>query len=86
MSAQSTTNGIVWALNTHNNNTPNGSGTSGPAILFAYDASNLTTLYSSPTSGTGAAVNAIKCVVPTIANGKVYVAGNGGVTAFGLLP
>jgi hypothetical protein len=86
VSSQSATNGIVWALNTHNNNTPNGSGTSGPAVLFAYDASTLAKLYSSPTSGAGAAVNAIKFVVPTIANGKVYVAGNGGVTAFGLLP
>src|SRR5262249_12917033 len=80
------TNGIVWALNTTNNNSPNGSGSSGPAQLFAYDAATLNKLYSSPTSGAGAAVNAVKFVVPTIANGKVYVAGAGGVSVFGRLP
>jgi chitodextrinase len=80
------TNGIVWALNTNKNDTPNGFGTSGPAVLFAYDAATLAKLYSSPTSGAGAAVNAIKFVVPTIANGRVYVAGNGAITVFGLLP
>jgi chitodextrinase len=81
------TNGIVWALNTNNNNTPNGSNVNGPAVLFAYDAATFKKLYSSPASaGAGAAVNAIKFVVPTIANGKVYVAGQGGVSVFGLLP
>lgn len=86
VSAQGANNGIIWAVNTNNNNTANGSGTSGPAVLFAYDASSLAKLYSSPSSGADAAVSAIKFVVPTVANGKVYVAGNGGVTVFGLLP
>ena len=88
VSAQGTTNGILWALNTTTNNTPNGSGTSAPAVLFAYDATTLTKLFSSSASagGANAGPSAIKFVVPTIANGKVYVAGQGGVTVFGLLP
>lgn len=86
ISAQGTSNGIVWALNTTNNNSNNGSGTAGPAVLFAYDATSLAKLYNSPSSGSGAAATAVKFTVPTVANGKVYVAGEGQLTVFGLLP
>jgi hypothetical protein len=86
ISAQGAANGIVWALNTYNNNSLNGSQTVGPAILFAYDAVTLNRLFSSPASGTGAAANAVKFTVPTVANGKVYVGGEGAITVFGLLP
>src|SRR5216684_4660169 len=44
VSSNGATNGIVWALDTTNNGT-NGSA-SGPAILFAYDATTLDKLYS----------------------------------------
>jgi len=82
ISAQSaTTNGIVWVVNTTNNNSLNGSQVPGPAVLFAYDATSLNKLFSGPTVDT-----AVKFVVPTIANGKVYVPAEGSVTVFGLLP
>jgi hypothetical protein len=87
ISAQANANGIVWILNTTNNNSLNGSQTPGPAILFAYDAATLNKLFGSPsTSGPGAAANAVKFAVPTVANGKVYVGGEGAITVFGLLP
>src|SRR5437899_790336 len=84
ISSNGATNGIVWVLDTSNNGTPNGSGSSRPAILFAYDATNLDKLYSSPTSGAGAAGNAVKFTVPTVANGKVYVGTQTELSVFGL--
>jgi chitodextrinase len=86
VSAQGSTNGIVWVLNTTNNNSLNGSQVPGPAQLFAYDATSLNKLFSSATSGAGAAATAVKFTLPTVANGKVYVGGEGAVTVFGLLP
>src|SRR5712691_11612406 len=84
ISSNGATNGIVWALDTNNNGTPNGSGSTGPAILFAYDATNLNKLFSSPTSGAGSAGNAVKFTVPTVANGKVYVGTQTELSVFGL--
>jgi len=83
ISSTDATNGIVWALNTANNGT-NGS-SPGPAILFAYDATSLNKLFSSPASGAGAAGNAVKFTVPTVANGKVYVGTQNELSVFGLL-
>ncbi|HET7764445.1 MAG TPA: pyrrolo-quinoline quinone [Burkholderiales bacterium] len=85
VSSNGTTNGIVWALDATNNGT-NSSATSAPAILYAYDAISLTKLFSSPASGTKAAGNAVKFVVPTVANGKVYVGTQTELSVFGLLP
>src|SRR5216684_8386920 len=84
ISSNGAANGIVWVVNTSNNGTGT-SGGNGPAILFAYDATNLSKLYSSPTSGPGAAGNAVKFVVPTVANGKVYVGTQTELSVFGLL-
>src|SRR6266478_9458826 len=84
ISSNGATNGIVWALDTSNNGTPNGSGSSAPAILFAYDATSLNKLYSSPASGAGAAGDAVKFTVPTVANGKVYVGTQTELSVFGL--
>jgi len=82
VSAQgSSTNGIIWALNTNNNNSLNGSQSPGPAVLFAYDAVTLSKLFSASASAT-----AVKFTLPTVANGKVYVGGQGAITVFGLLP
>ena len=77
VSANGNANGIVWAAE-------NGS----TAVLHAYDAANLgTELYNSNQAansrdhfGTGN-----KFIVPTIANGKVYVGTTNGVGVFGLL-
>ncbi len=78
VSANGTTNGIVWAINSHNYCTPQ-SGGCGPAQVYAYSASALgTQLWSSKSSITSdAAGNAVKFTVPTIANGKVYVGTRG---------
>ena len=81
VSAQASANGIIWALNTTNNNSLNGSQSPGPAVLFAYDATTLNQLFSGNASAT-----AVKFTLPTVANGKVYVGGQGAITVFGLLP
>jgi hypothetical protein len=81
VSANGTNNGVVWILDL------SGWATNGPAILDAYDATNVgTLLFSSPAGGTGAAGPAVKWSVPTVANGKVYVGGQYTLTVFGLLP
>ncbi len=77
ISANGTSNGIVWAAQ-------NGS----PAVLHAYDASNLHELYNSSQAsggrdqfGTGN-----KFITPTVVNGKVFVGTTNSVGVFGLLP
>lgn len=81
ISSNGLSNGIVWALDT------SGYATSAPAILRAYDATNLATkLYSSPAGVADpmAAGLAVKFAVPTVANGKVYVGTQGELSVFGL--
>jgi hypothetical protein len=78
VSANGTSNGIVWA---HQNTSP--------AVLHAYDASNLAhELYNSSQAAGGrdqfGAGN--KFITPMIADGKVFVATQVGVAVFGLLP
>jgi hypothetical protein len=76
ISALGSTNGIVWAVNSGS-----------PAVLYAFNATNMSELYNSTqagsrdTFGTG-----IHFTTPTIANGKVYVGTTTGVGVFGLLP
>jgi hypothetical protein len=85
VSSTGTTNGIVWAIDSSAYGTPCCS--NGPAILHAYDASNLATeLWNSTQSSSNAAGNAVKFTVPTIANGKVYVGTRSKIDVFGLLP
>jgi hypothetical protein len=77
VSANGTTNAIVWA---HENTSP--------AVLHAYDAANLAhELYNSNQAagnrdhfGTGN-----KYITPTVADGKVFVGTTAGVAVFGLL-
>jgi hypothetical protein len=82
ISANANTNGIVWTLD-------NGAfAAHGPAILRAYDASNVShELYDSTRAGfRDMGGPAVRFTVPTVVNGKVYVGGSGAVTVYGLLP
>jgi hypothetical protein len=81
ISSNGTTNGIVWAIQT-DNYLSNGS-----EILRAYDATDVSnSLYSSSqNSSRDVAPTSTKFVVPTIANGKVYVTGANRVSVYGLL-
>jgi len=77
VSASATTNGVVWALDTHGYCTTESS-SCGPAVLHAYDATKLgTELWNSGMVSTDTAGNAVKFSVPTIANGRVYVGTRG---------
>jgi outer membrane protein assembly factor BamB len=77
ISSQGTSNGIVWA-------TERGAG---PAVLHAYDATNLgTELWNSANSSVDQAGQAVKFTVPTVANGKVYVGTVGEISVYGLAP
>jgi hypothetical protein len=58
-----------------------------PVALMAYDASNLTNqLFSAPAGTWTHAVNSNANIVPTVANGKVYIGSNKQLQIFGLLP
>ncbi|HYM43353.1 MAG TPA: hypothetical protein VET46_11370, partial [Steroidobacteraceae bacterium] len=76
VSANGSTNGIVWA---HEN--------TNPAVLHAYDAGNLANeLYNSRQAGGRDAFGAgNKFITPTVADGKVFVGVTNGVAVFGLL-
>ena len=77
ISANGATNGIVWAAQNSN-----------PAVLYAYNAGDLSPLYNSNQASGGrdqfGAGN--KFITPMIANGKVYVGTTNGVGVFGILP
>jgi outer membrane protein assembly factor BamB len=77
VSANGTTNGIVWAVEN-----------SSPAVLHAYDATTLQELYNSGQAANGRDQfgNGNKFMTPMIVNGKVYVGTPSGVAVFGLLP
>ncbi len=87
ISASPSGGGIVWVLDNNASGTDNGAGGMGPAILRAYNASNLgTTLYSSNKLSADTCGNATKYTLPLVANGHVYVAGAGTLTVYGLTP
>jgi hypothetical protein len=85
ISANGTSNAILWALDSEafSNNGPGG-----PAVLYAYDANNLSAgfLYTSTQNSSDSPGGAIKFAVPTEANGKVYVGAEGQLSVYGLLP
>jgi outer membrane protein assembly factor BamB len=81
VSSNGASNAIVWAIESDNY----GGGT---AVLRAYDATNLATeLYNSQQnpSRDGAGF-AVKFVVPSIADGHVFVGAENQVSVYGLLP
>ena len=84
VSANGTSNGILWVTQR------NGEGA--PGVLFAFDptaSSNgtLKELYDSAQAGSRDTLDVeAKFTVPLVANGKVFVAGETRLTAFGLLP
>jgi Immunoglobulin domain len=77
--SNSTTNGIVWAVE---------NGTNLPAVLHAYDATNLATeFYNSNQAANGRDhFSGNKFITPLVVNGKVYVGTPSSVAVFGLLP
>jgi hypothetical protein len=77
VSSNGAAGGIVWAAEN-----------TGPAVLHAYDATNLANeLYNSNQAANGRDHfgNGNKFITPTIAHGKVYVGTTNGVGVFGLL-
>jgi len=86
ISSQGSTQGIVWAIDSSQYGIPENAG--GPAVLHAYDATNLATeLWSSSQAPNlrDQAGPAVKFTVPTVANGKVYVGTRNTVEVYGLL-
>lgn len=80
ISSNGTADGIVWEIES----TAQTSG--GPAILHAYDATNVATeLYNSSQAGTrDTAGPAVKFVVPTVTDGKVFVGTGNQLDVYGI--
>jgi hypothetical protein len=76
VSANGTTNGIVWAIENSG------------AVLYAYDATDLTKeLYNSNQAANNRDhFSGNKFIMPMVVNGKVYVGTQTSVAVFGLLP
>jgi len=71
--------GIVWAIETYDQETGGN-----PAILYAFNALNMTELYDSTQCGSLDTPGlAVKFTVPSVANGKVYIGTQGEMDVFG---
>jgi hypothetical protein len=79
ISANGTQGGIVWALQS------DAFQTNGPAVLRAYDASNVSTaLFDSSRRAADNPGPAVKFTVPTVVNGRVYVGTQTRLSVYGL--
>ncbi len=87
VSADGTTNGIVWAIDA--TNFSSSQPVTGQAVLHAFDATNLNNeLYNSKMAANSRdqAGIGVKFSVPTIANGKVYIGTQTELDVYGPLP
>ena len=80
ISANGTSNGIVWAIQP----------TNGHGVLYAFNASSLSTMLYASNQATGNRDQTAQILgnfhTPTVANGKVYLGTGSTVAVFGLLP
>ena len=77
VTSEGSNNGILWALPQSN-----------PATFYAFDASDLNTVfYTSNQARERDKLGSVpKFVAPTVANGKVYIGGTSTLSVYGLLP
>ena len=88
VSASGATNGIIWAIDATQYGPPHQT-TAGPAVLHAFDATNLANEFYNSTMAANnrdVAGNAVKFAVPTIANGKVYIGTQTELDVYGPIP
>ncbi|MCU1234225.1 MAG: hypothetical protein JWP63_2192, partial [Candidatus Solibacter sp.] len=83
ISANGPRNGIVWLIETKAWN-----GADKPAVLHAYDAANVARelWHSEQNSDRDRAGRTLRFTIPTVVNGRVYVAAKRKVDVYGLLP
>jgi hypothetical protein len=83
ISANGTSNGIVWLIQTKTWN-----GADRPAVLRAYDAANVAReLYNSEQNSDRDRVGlTLRFTIPTVVDGRVYVDAKHRVDVYGLLP
>jgi hypothetical protein len=87
ISSRGSSNGIVWAVDSSHSD-PNVDFQPGPAVLFAYDATDLSNELWNSSQASGnrdQAGGAVKFTVPTVANGKVYIGTRTELDVYGLL-
>lgn len=87
ISANGAANGIVWDIDNSPYNTLGTCPPCSPAVLHAYDATNVANeLYNSSQVAGDVAGYALKFSVPTIAQGKVFVPTSNELDIYGLRP
>ena len=87
ISSQGTSQGVVWAVDSSHSD-PTVDFQPGPAVLHAYDATDLSKELWNSSQASGnrdQAGGAVKFMVPTVANGKVYINTRTELDVYGLL-
>ena len=85
ISSNGNTNGVLWVVQSNGASADN---VNAAGVLYAFDANNVAVeLYDSTEAGTRDTMDkAAKFSVPLVANGKVFVASQSQLAAYGLLP